>query len=61
MTVCAPLIWFAARAGDPLPVGSVLPPVAAALVSAVVATFVGVLLGLHLTREAHLFTYFKNR
>lgn len=61
LTISAPLIWFAAHLGNPLAAVATVPPIAAGLCSAVVATFAGTLLGLQLTREAQLFTYFKNR
>jgi hypothetical protein len=61
LTISGPLIWFAVHLDNPLPASATVAPVLAGLVYAVVAAFAGALLALQLTREAHLFTYFKNR
>jgi hypothetical protein len=61
VTISAPLIWLAANLGNPLPASALVPAIAAGLCSAAGATLAGALLSLRLTREAHLFTYFKNR
>lgn len=59
--LAAPGIWFAAHLGNPLPATPVLPVASAGLASAVAAAIVGALTGAALTREHHLFRYFKNR
>lgn len=61
VTLVAPAIWFAARLSNPLPPGPIGPLVYAALGGGAAGTLTGALLGLALTREAHLFRYFKAR
>lgn len=59
--LASPWIWFAAHAGNPLPAAPILPLAVAGLVSGVAGAIVGTLTSLAITREEHLFRYFKNR
>jgi hypothetical protein len=61
LVLAAPAVWFAAYSGNSLPAGPWAAPTGVAAAFAVAGTLTGVVIGLALTREEHLFRYFKNR
>ena len=59
--LAGPLVWWAVATDNPYPVGPGLAVAAMTILAGVLGAWAGILVGLSVTHESHLFRYFKTR